>query len=95
MIGNREFLSLIFSFLIAFLIPSLLSAATHNQEKQTSPIYDYIKETSWITMKDGVRLSATFYKAVSCSSVEMIKSICIKSFETHISDIIVCFSDDN
>jgi hypothetical protein len=81
--GKKEFLSLIFSFLIASLIPALLSAATHNQEKQTSPIYDYIKETSWITMKNGVRLSATFYKPVSRSPIEMIKSICIKSIQIY------------
>ncbi len=67
---KKEFLSLIFTFLIASLIPALLSATTHKQEKPSPPIYDYIKETSWISMKDGVRLSATFYKPVPRSPGE-------------------------
>jgi predicted acyl esterase len=34
------------------------------------PVYDFKTETTWLTMKDGVRLSATLYQPVPRNSGE-------------------------
>lgn len=65
-------------------------------EEPTPPVYDYIKETNWIPMNDGVRLSAAFCRPAPQSPAEMIKKQYVSSlFKSIFSDIIVFFFTDN
>jgi hypothetical protein len=66
------------------------------QEKSALPVYDYIKETNWISMNDGVRFSAAFCRPAPQSPAEMIKKQYVVSLLKSIfSDIIVFFFTDN
>jgi hypothetical protein len=92
MIHKSTFLSLFLLHLLV--ISSLPDNRIH--EEPAFPVYDYIKETNWIPMNDGVRLSPTFYKPLPHSPAEMIKKQYVVSLLKSIfSDIIVFFFTDN
>jgi hypothetical protein len=66
------------------------------QEEPALPVYDYVKETSWITMNEGMRLCPAFYVPVPCSAADMIKKEYVSYFFKSIfSEIIVFFFTDN
>lgn len=54
-------------FLLVLVLPVILArpawSKTHKSEA-TPPVYKFVIENSWLTMKDGVRLSVTFFKPV-------------------------------
>jgi hypothetical protein len=92
MTNKSIFLSL---FLFHLLVISSLPDC-RIQEEPAIPVYDYIKETSWMTMNDGVRLSAAFYRQFPHSPAEMIKKQYVSNlFKSFFSDIIVFFFTDN
>jgi hypothetical protein len=92
MIHKSIFLSL---FLLHVLnILSLPDNRIH--EKPALPVNYYIKETNWIPMNDGVRLSAAFCRPAPQSPAEMIKKQHVSSLlKSFFSDIIVFFFTDN
>jgi len=57
-------------FLFAFFTWVCPSATSAVKEKISQPVYDFKIETTWLTLKDGVKLSATFYKPVPRSPSE-------------------------
>ncbi len=61
---NNKLLFKISTLLFVFLISILSSVTPITQVDATPSIYDFTIETSWLTMKDGVRLAATFFKPV-------------------------------
>lgn len=61
---NNKLLFVISNLLFVFLISLPSSVAPITQVDATPAIYDFTIETAWLTMKDGVKLSATFFKPV-------------------------------
>lgn len=57
---------------VAFLLGIMPSLSVHAQgnDETSVPVYDFSIETAWLKMKDGVRLSATFFKPISTGSGE-------------------------
>jgi uncharacterized protein len=55
---------------LAFSPSGRLSASPGRGESVSPPVYQFAMETSWLTMKDGVRLSVTFFKPVPVSAGE-------------------------
>ena len=51
------------------IVPSTLGAHKDCVEP-SQPVYDFLIENAWLIMKDGVRLSVTFYKPVSLTPGE-------------------------
>ena len=52
------------AFLLILSSLSFVLAHTPKTEEPSSPVYDFTIENGWLTMKDGVRLSVTFYRPV-------------------------------
>ena len=65
-----KILTLIFFLVLALPVTMAWPARSETKTGATSPVYDFVIETSWLTMKDGVRLSATFFKPVPTSPNE-------------------------
>ena len=57
-------------FLVAFNTWACPRATSAVKEEISQPVYDFKIETTWLTLKDGVKLSATFYKPVPRSPGE-------------------------
>jgi len=57
-----KFLSLTLVLLFAAIHTSHIPAQSKIQVEATPPIYEFTIESDWLTMKDGVRLSVTFFK---------------------------------
>ena len=49
---------------VMLILGVMRSLPVHAQgiEEATAPVYDFSIETAWLTMRDGVRLAATFFK---------------------------------
>lgn len=61
---KRVFLCVAFAlWLLLTVVPSMFDAS-EGPVKPSQPVYDFVIENSWLTMKDGVPLSVTFYKPV-------------------------------
>lgn len=56
--------------LLGLLATTFLLAAQMSQAHDSEAFYDFVIESTWLTMKDGVRLSATFFKPISRSPDE-------------------------
>lgn len=57
-----KFLSLTLILILATLHTSPIPAQSKVQVEATPPTYEFTIESDWLTMKDGVRLSVTFFK---------------------------------
>jgi hypothetical protein len=57
-------LSKILTLFFILMAVSVSSAQPKAQVEATPPVYDFTIESDWLTMKDGVRLSVTFFKPV-------------------------------
>ncbi len=61
--SKAEVRSILIIFLFGYFFLPLFSFQKANPEL-SQPVYDFVIETTWLTMKDGIRLSATLYKPV-------------------------------
>jgi hypothetical protein len=61
---------LFFFLLVAMPTLSAFITTSLSQVEPVPPLYDFSSETSWLTLKDGVRLSATLFMPVPQNSYE-------------------------
>jgi len=58
----------LFMLILFFLLPLQIGAGHRalppTPENVSQPVYEFQMETAWLTMKDGVKLAATFYKPI-------------------------------
>ena len=61
-----------FSMILLFILPAFISsqAAPKTKTEPSPAIYDFTIENNWLTLKDGVRLSVTYYRPTPRSQGE-------------------------
>jgi len=62
---KKVFLYLAFALWVLLTVVPSMFDASEGPVKPSQPVYDFVIENSWLTMKDGVPLSVTFYKPVA------------------------------
>lgn len=63
--AKRIFFYVTFALWISVTIVSSASYELEAPAEPSQPVYDFVIEISWLTMKDGVPLSVTFYRPVA------------------------------
>jgi hypothetical protein len=67
---TSKLLAPIFFFALTWLVCAAAPLSLDTKPNVSSPSYDFVIENAWLTMKDGVRLSVTFFKPVPRSPGE-------------------------
>jgi len=61
---KSKFISLVLALIFVLTAAPPILIAPGAQVEATPAVYEFTIERTWLTMKDGVRLSATFFKPV-------------------------------